>query len=185
MTENTPLAGVPGFTVWPAQSPGTTYATEAGGTEYFLSSFAVFFGIDNHIGLWALTNTQALNLGGAPSLSSSLVNTEFYTNPPRAFQPGSTTADNTLNWPFGQCISDTPCNLFLNGIPGVPQVIGKLNSNDSRLQQVSFANGKLWGALGTGISTDGGATSHAGIAYFVIKPQVSSSLLAGKVAPRV
>ena len=181
-TENAPLEGVPGFTVWPAQSPGTTYATEAGGTEYFLSSFAVFFGIDNHIGLWALTNTQALNSGGAPSLSSTLVNTELYTNPPRAFQPGSTTADNTLNWPLGQCISDTPCDLFLNGIPGVPQVIGKLNSNDSRLQQVSFANGKLWGALGTGISTDGGATSHAGIAYFVIKPQVSSSLLAGKVA---
>jgi hypothetical protein len=70
----------------------------------------------------------------------------------------------------------------LNGIPfGVPEVIGQLNSNDSRLQQVMLANGKLWGALGTGISTDGGATTHAGVAFFVITPQVTSSSLKGKI----
>ena len=33
-----------GFTVWPASVPGTTFATGNGGTEYFLSSRAVFSG---------------------------------------------------------------------------------------------------------------------------------------------
>src|SRR5262249_55281288 len=31
-----------GFTVWPASVPGTTFATQNDGTEYFLSSNAVF-----------------------------------------------------------------------------------------------------------------------------------------------
>jgi hypothetical protein len=46
-TSNTLAADLPGFTVWPAQSPSVAdYASQAGGTEYFLSSFAVFTGID-------------------------------------------------------------------------------------------------------------------------------------------
>jgi hypothetical protein len=182
-TNNTPAAGFPGFTVWPAQSPSVAdYATQAGGTEYFLSSFAVFTGLDNRLALWALTNTQALNSGGAPSLSNAILTTVLYANPPRSNQPGSGISDATKNWPLGQCIENAACDLFLNGIPvGVPEVIGQLNSNDSRLQQVMLANGKLWGALGTGISTDGGATTHAGVAYFVITPQVGVGPLKGKM----
>ncbi|MBZ5614071.1 MAG: hypothetical protein LAO23_08700 [Acidobacteriia bacterium] len=182
-TNDTPAGGLPGFTVWPGQSPSVAdYASQAGGTEYFLSSFAVFTGLDNRLALWALTNTQALNSGSAPALANSIVTTVFYTNPPRSNQPGSLTSDATMNWPVGQCIENATCDLFLNGIPfGVPEVIGQLNSNDSRLQQVMLANGKLWGALGTGISTDGGATSHAGVAFFVITPQVTSSSLKGKI----
>jgi hypothetical protein len=92
------------------------------------------------------------------------------------------TNDATKDWPLGQCIQVAACDLFLNGInAAIPERIGQLNSNDSRLQQVMFANGKLWGALGTGISTDGGATTHAGVAFFVLLPQVSSSSLKGKV----
>ncbi|HEX8035826.1 MAG TPA: hypothetical protein VF510_18365, partial [Ktedonobacterales bacterium] len=51
-----------GFTVWPAQSPGTQYADDNGGTEYFLSSRAVFTddGTSNSILLWSLTNTSSL-----------------------------------------------------------------------------------------------------------------------------
>lgn len=174
---------VPGFTVWPAQSPGANnFPTQVHGTEFFLSSLAVFTGLDNRIVLWALTNTRALNAGNAPSLSNTLVTTVAYTNPPRSNQPGSLTNDATRNWPLGQCIEVAACNLFLNGInAAIPEVIGRLNSNDSRLQQVMFANGKLWGALGTGITTDGGATTHAGVAFFVLVPQVSSTSLAGKI----
>ena len=65
--------------------------------------------------------------------------------------------------------------------PAVTETIGRLNANDSRMQQVMFANGKLWSALGTGISTDGGATTHAGIAYFVLIPQNPGGALKGKV----
>jgi hypothetical protein len=174
---------VPGFTVWPAQSPGVkNFAAEVHGTEYFLSSLAVFTGTDNRIVLWALTNTSALNAGHAPSLSNTLVKTVAYTNPLRSNQPGSGTNDATMDWPLGQCIEDATCDLFLNGInAGIAEKIGQLNSNDSRMQQVMFANGKLWAALGTGISTDNGATTHAGVAFFVLTPQANTSSLAGKI----
>ncbi len=174
---------VPGFTVWPAQSPGTTsFATQAGGTEFLASSLAVFTGLDNRLVLWAFTNTGALNSGAAPTLSNALVSTVLYTNPPLSNQPGSRTNDSTKNWPVGQCIMDATCDLFLNGLPfGVPETIGRLNSNDSRMQQIMFANGKLWGSLGTGISTDGGATTHAGVVYFVLIPQNVGGAMAGKI----
>lgn len=174
---------LPGFTVWPAQSPGTSsFNTENGGTEYLLSSFAVFTGLDNRLALWELSNTRALNSGGAPALTNALVNTVAFANPPLVNQPGSRTNDQTKQWPLGQCIENATCNLFLNGIPvGVPETIGRLNANDSRMQQVMFANGKLWSALGTGISTDGGITVHAGIAYFVFIPQGSGASLKGKI----
>lgn len=175
---------LPGFTVWPAQSPGTSsFETDAGGTEYFLSSFAVFTGIDNRIAIWALNNTQALNSGGAPLLSNAILTTGTkYTNPPRSNQPGSNTNDATKDWPVGQCIQVAACNLFLNGInASIAERLGRLDSSDSRVQQVMFANGKLWSALGTGISTDGGLTTHAGVAFFVLHPQGSGSSLKGKV----
>jgi hypothetical protein len=179
-TVDTPGAGFPGFTVWPAQSPSvSSYAVENGGTEYFLSSLAVFTGQDNRVVLWSLSNTQALNSGNAPSLSNSIVNTLDYTNLLRSAQPGSGTNDQTKEWPLGQCIEDATCNLFLNGLPPFPEVIGRINGNDSRMQQVMYANGKVWGALSTSLSVDGGAAAQSGIAYFVIKPQTGAP---GKIA---
>ena len=70
----------PGFTVWPAQSPGTTsFDPNAGGTEYFLSSNAApeatnpvggtgGSGSSTQLVVWALTNTSSLNTA-APSVS--------------------------------------------------------------------------------------------------------------------
>ena len=43
------------------------------------------------------------------------------------------------------------------------------------MQQVTYANGKLWGALDTAINPDGGA-QRAGIAWYIVNPN------AGKVA---
>ncbi|MBX6342179.1 MAG: hypothetical protein IRY97_06955, partial [Thermomicrobiaceae bacterium] len=72
----------PGFTVWPAQSPGTkSFNLAAGGTEYFLSSNAAdeathpvagFGGnyTSNQIVVWTLTNTSSLS-STAPALSLS------------------------------------------------------------------------------------------------------------------
>lgn len=187
-TNNTPtitpeFGPIQGFTVWPAQSPGTSsFATANGGTEYFMSSIAPFTGTYNRIAIWEMSNTQALNSATAPALTNTLVNTVAHANPPRVNQPGSGTNDQTKQWPLGQCIENAVCDLFLNGInAGIPETIGRLNANDARMQQVMFANGKLWGAVGTGISTDGGATVHAGIAYFVFIPQGTGASLKGKV----
>ena len=63
----------PGFTVWPAQSPGTgSFNTSDGGTEYFLSSNAADEATNPVAGtggsdtssqliVWTLTNTSSLN----------------------------------------------------------------------------------------------------------------------------
>jgi hypothetical protein len=177
-----PGVPVPGFTVWPAQS--SSPSAGGGRAEYFLSSLAVFqdSGLDNRLVLWELANTEALNHAGAPTLSNTLVNTIPYAVPPPSNQPGTGTSDATKQWPLGQCIEDATCNLFLNGLTKpVAEKIGPVDANDSRIQQVFFANGKLWTALDTGITTDGGKTVHAGITFFVIAPQGTGQSLHGKV----
>ena len=88
------VSPVPGFTVWPATSPAGQYATDAGGTEYLLSSIAGDgsetgnpTGTARRIGMWALTNTSSLN-SPAPDLrvTSRLTNSETYVFPPKSNQ---------------------------------------------------------------------------------------------------
>ena len=54
-------------------------------------------------------------------------------------------------------------------LPPAPphQVEGTLDSNDSRMQQVWYANGKLWGALDTALTLD---RNRSGIEYFIVNP---------------
>jgi hypothetical protein len=172
-----------GFTVWPASVPGTTFATENGGTEYFLSSNAVFSDTDSssQILQWTMSNTASLNTA-SPSLNLAIstIAVTPYAGPPRAKQPAG-------NRPLSQCIADTStnCNTAIAGLAptnhnnatfGPPN--GSLNSNDSRMQQVTFANGKLWGALDTAITV--GGQTRAGIAYYVINPSSGNIVIQGQ-----
>jgi hypothetical protein len=160
LTGNGDLA--PGFTVWPAISPNGIYAGGQGGTEYFLSSWAVYAdtGVDDRISVWAVTGTKAIDSNPASlSLIRATVSGMPYAVPGRATQkPG--------DYPLGQFLGDS---------------IGKLDANDSRMQQVSYANGKLWGAVDTGLSIDGDPTPRAGIAYFVLQPQMDGTKPKAKV----
>jgi hypothetical protein len=172
-----------GFTVWPAQSPGNQFDTDNAGTEFFLSSNAVFSddGTSKSILLWSMTNTASLNTASpAPALSLSTVAVDTYAVPPLARQPAG-------NRPLSQCIADTVifpnCNVLVAGIAshnnatfGPPN--GKLNANDSRMQQVAFANGKLWGALDTAVNV--GGQNRAGIAFFVINPNSKKIVIQGQ-----
>ena len=69
----------------------------------------------------------------------------------------------------------TGCWQLLVGASAHNEVISRPDSNDTRMQQVMYANGKVWGALDTAINPDGGA-QRAGIAWYIVKPD------AGKVA---
>jgi hypothetical protein len=194
----------PGFTVWPAQSPGTTsFDLHAGGTEYFLSSNAADEAMNPVAGTagsrnstqlvtWALTNTSSLNTATpALSLSNTVLSVGQYGVPPKQQQPGSGTLA-TTNTPQGYCVNDTTTVLF-NGQTGCwrllfnppepahNEVISRPDSNDTRMQQVMFANGKLWGALDTALNPGGGA-QRAGIGWYIVKPDVSTGALAAKVA---
>jgi hypothetical protein len=186
----------PGFTVWPAHSPGTSsYDLTNGGTEYLLSSNAADEAthpvagtggnyVSNQLVLWTLRNTSSLGTG-SPSLGlgTKLIPVGTYALPPKQHQAGSGTAPTTTT-PQGHCINDstTPTiagigcwRLLFGGEPAHNEVISTPDSNDTRMQQVVFANGRLWGSLDTALNPDGGA-QRAGIAWYILNPS------AGKVA---
>jgi hypothetical protein len=192
----------PGFTLWPAQSPGTSsYDLNAGGTEYFLSSNATDEAThpvagtggtytSSQLVVWALTNTSSLNTASpALSLSNKVLTANQYGLPPKQHQPGSGTLA-TTDTPQGYCINDTTTvtiagtgcwRLLFGSQPAHNEVISRPDSNDTRMQQVMYANGKLWGALDTALNPDGGP-QRAGIAWFIVKPDVSTGSLAAKIA---
>jgi hypothetical protein len=184
----------PGFTVWPAQSPGNQFNMDNGGTEYFMSSNAADEAThpvtgsggtytSNQLVVWTLTNTSSLN-SASPSLSLSnkILNVNQYAIPPKQKQPGAGTLA-TTDTPQGYCINDTTTStiaglgcwrLLFTGQPAHDELISRPDSNDTRMQQVMYANGKLWGALDTALNPDG-AAQRAGIAWFIVNPN------AGKV----
>jgi hypothetical protein len=62
--------------------------------------------------------------------------------------------------------------LVSGGAGPFPNTEKLVDSNDSRMQQVVLANGKLWAALDTALNFDaeGDPIPRAGIAFFVINP---------------
>jgi len=106
-----------------------------------------------------------------------------YAIPPRQKQPGFGTPP-TTDAPQGHCINDTTTptiagvgcwRLVFLAEPAHNEVVSRPDSNDSRMQQVMYANGKLFGALDTALNPDGDAVQRAGIAWYVVNP------FAGKV----
>ena len=168
-----------GFTVWPAQSPATQFDLDNGGTEFFLSSRAVFTedGTSTGILLWKLTNSSSLNtLTPSPSLSLQTISVDEYAVPPLATQKAG-------SLPLSDCIADTTirpnCNTTVAGVgTHINTTNGGLDANDSRFGQVSYANGKVWGALGTAVTVDG--KTRAGVAYYVVNPNSGKIVLQGQ-----
>jgi hypothetical protein len=195
---NTKLAnekrGPVGFTIWPAEVPGTAYNEANNGTEFFLSSDAAeesgnTTGSSNTIGLWAITNSKSLDTAHPElHLSSRALSSEAYAVPPHSAQPGTGTQNPALNWPLGMCLNIDECFQAFLGAPDQtadpykPEVIGELDSNDSRMQQVYYANGKVWGALDTRMTVSG--KEQAGIAWFIVKPDMIAPGDGGKVGPQ-
>jgi hypothetical protein len=188
----------PGFTVWPAQSPGTaSFNLNNGGTEYFLSSNAADEAqkpvsgaagtrTSDQLISWTLTNTSSLNAVPALSLSNKVLSVNQYGVPPKQQQPGSGTLA-TIDTPQGYCINDTTTTtiagvgcwrLLFVAPPAHNEVISRPDSNDTRMQQVMWANGKLWGSLDTALNPDGGP-QRAGIAWYIVKPDAGRVALQG------
>jgi hypothetical protein len=186
-TRDTPAAGRAGFTVWPASSPASQYATSAGGTEYFLSSDAGGevnpTGTSTNLVVWALTRTSSLDNGGG---NLRLRNTVKTVNP---YSVPATSVQKVGDIPLGECINDqsirTPFGqgcwrYFFTKKPRNDEVESRLDSNDTRMQQVVYAGGKLYGALDTALTVDG--ASRAGIEWFIVNPSTTSSSLSASVS---
>ncbi|HET8909143.1 MAG TPA: hypothetical protein VFN11_19480, partial [Ktedonobacterales bacterium] len=120
------------------------------------------------------------------SLSNRVVNVNQYAIPPKQQQPGSGSLA-TTDTPQGNCINDTT-TVLVNGAVGCykllvgsnphNEVISRPDANDTRMQQVMYANGKLWGALDTAVNPDGGG-QRAGIAWYIINPNAGSVVMQG------
>jgi hypothetical protein len=112
-------------------------------------------------------------------LTNRLVGVGTYALPPKQHQPGSGQAPDAAA-PQGHCINDTTTLLFngqtgcwrllFGGQPAHNEVVSTPDSNDTRMQQVTYANGKLWGALDTALTVGPGNTNRAGVAWYVLKP---------------
>src|SRR5262245_11243828 len=183
----------PGFTLWPAQSPGTSqFNGSNNGTENFLSSNAADEAqkpvsgsagsrTSDQLVVWSLKNTASLNTANPTvSLSNQVLTVGQYGVPPKQQQPGSGTAPTTAA-PQGFCLNDestptiagTGCwKLLVSAAARAArpnEVVASPDSNDTRMQQVMYANGKLWGALDTALNPDGGS-QRAGIAWYIVNP---------------
>ena len=179
------LEGAPGFTVWPAVSPAGDFETANRGTEYFLSSLAVFSnsGTEKRLRVWALGNTRSLNSNSPDvTLVDSTVKVRSYGVPPPSNQKAGPT-------PLGDCINDQTSvtsfgamgcwNYLFNSKPPAAMTPELLDSNDSRIQQVFYAGGRLYGALDTAVRV--GGVDQAGIAYYTIRPYAQNGSVIGIV----
>lgn len=165
-----------GFTVWPAQSPSAAdFDRGSGGTAYFLSSNAVFSnaGSSRQIVAWSLTGSSTLGTQHPTArLHARAVRVGGYSVPPPVAQrPGPT--------PLRDCLNDPVCRPDVIDGTGPHEVLQNLDSNDSRMQQVVLARGRLYGALDTAVDV-GGAT-HAGIAWYVLDPSSTKGNVSAKV----
>jgi hypothetical protein len=167
--------GEPGFTLWPALSAGTQFETAVFGSNYFVSSNAVFDdanGDSEEIVVWALSNTASLNSATpALDLSNTIVPSLRYAVPANSVQKEGP-------FPLGECLNDknrsffgTHCGRALLGLPPQNVSVGTIDTGDSRVLDARYANGRLWAVLGTATEVSG--DQRTGVGWFILDTSVS------------
>jgi hypothetical protein len=173
------------FTVWPAISPAGQASNDSGGTEFFLSSTlgdgsetGNLAPTENRIGVWAITNTSSID-SATPNLrlSNKLIKADTYTLPPKATQKDGPT-------PLRDCINDNtdffgpgvPCWALFFDPPAPPHAdLTDMDSSDTRMNQVIYTGGRLFGAIGTGVNV--GGSTRAGVLWVNVEPKVKKGAL--------
>jgi hypothetical protein len=152
------------FSVQPATSPAAAYATAKNGTEYFLSDLdfsaapAIGSGATG-LAVWALTNTSSLNsVSPSVSLAVHVIDSQFYGQPPNAEQKSG--------------------ELYLGDLFHNPLAL--VAANDDRMNQVVFADGKLWAGVNVAVQTANGPT-RVGVAYFIVAPSQAGGGLSASI----
>lgn len=166
------------YTVQPSTvPPDGSFASVNNGTQYFLSALDFFGTLDNRIAVWAATNTASIHTTPAIRIQNKIVgNTIVYGQPPSAQQP---------NIPVAQICAPSlfmlvGCGLRDGSLLG--QVFNvhapMIDTNDDRMQQTVFADGKLWSTLNTVVKTRNGPTRTAA-AWFALTPGWNGTDLTG------
>ncbi len=149
--------------IQPAQSifagTGDIESTDQG-VEYFVSHLNFNHTFDNRIAVWAISDTRTLDQKNPTvDLTNTVIKSEVYGDPPSATQKAGPN-------PFGA--SQTP-----------PQPEGDIDSGDTRMQQVFFANGLLWTGLTTAVQQHKNVL--AGAAYFIINPSFNHDQVSAEI----
>jgi hypothetical protein len=183
--ENPLLGAFRSFTVWPAISPAGQSLTDNGGTEFFLSSTlgdgsetGNFAASEDRIGVWAITNTSSID-SATPDLrlSKKLITADTYTLPPKATQKNGPT-------PLRDCLNDRGSlfgpglgcwALFFDKVPNKKEKLSTLDASDTRMNQVVYAGGRLYSALGTGVNV--GGSTRAGVLWVDVQPTIADGAL--------
>ncbi len=133
-------------------SPSTvTPGAQTRDTEFFVESNSnLNYGRALHV--YALMNTNHLNTGGRPAMVETSVRSEFYSFPPNAFQKSGP-------FPLGQSLGATG--------------VGQLQSDFNAVQEVTYADGMLYGTMSTGFNY--GTGQNVGAAWFVLASKVRGS----------
>jgi hypothetical protein len=176
--------GEPGFTVWPALSPQKQFASAAGGTEYFVSSNAVFDDASadsEELILWALVHTKELDKPSPNmALHKTILDVDRYAVPSNSSQKSGLA-------PLRECLNDTAMSFFgvancgaaLLGLPPQNLPIGTIDTGDSRVLDVRYANHKLWAVLGTAAEVDG--VNRTAVGWYILSPSASKDGVSGSV----
>ncbi|MBO1756652.1 hypothetical protein [Allobranchiibius sp. CTAmp26] len=150
--QNLAAGGTLGYHVQPANTVANAPA------EFLLSSLDPNSTFDNRLAVWAVTNESSVTTGhGTPSLTVRIIESEAYGLPPNAQTPP------------GFC-NGSACGA---GLP----TTGVLATDFDAMQETQYINGRLVGALNTGITVAGDTTARSGVAWFVIKPTVNGATL--------
>lgn len=155
-----PVGSGQGFSIQPAVSPpGGGFETARGGTEYFLSSFLTIE-LENRIAVWALTNTRSLDE------PETLLDLTTITVPSETYGFPSPVEQKAGSRPLGKTLLPQLFN-------APPEPRERIATNDQRMQQVFFADGKLWSGLTTVMLSGVDDEVRAGSAYFIVQPCLS------------
>jgi len=183
------------FTVWPAIAPAGKDDRSHAGTEWLLSSTlgdgsetGNTAPTEKRIGLWALTNTSSLDSASpAVSLANALIEGDTYALPPQSTQKDGLA-------PLRDCINDTTTptpfgpgcwNWLFDTEPGHNEKLTTMDSGDTRMQQVVYSDGMLWGSMGTAVKVQGADGSdhvRAGVLWLAVRPHWEQSRLTGETA---
>ena len=152
-----PVNGNPSFTVQPATvPPGGQFQ----GREYFLSTLNFDTLSEESIAVWALANTASLNTANPDlRLTRRVIPSLEYTFAPDVTQkPGPA--------PLAESVGER-----LNRLD---------NGASSNMQEVTFAAGKLWATVGTGIGAPG-QQKRSGVLWLQVQPTFSGGQVGGSV----
>jgi hypothetical protein len=131
-----------------------TQGSAAPNDEYFVESDANTLS-NSALEVWALTGTRSLNSSIPPPLVNASVATEGYSVPPNATQKSGPI-------PLGNTVGAL--------------VPSPLQTDFNAVQQVTYAGGRIYAQLDTGVNAGGGATK-AGAAWFALRPKPGTSSL--------